>query len=165
MPEHSPHKSMVINRRTVFEEPDSGSMHSVCTGAGKGRVAQLQETPTKRERVHSSASSVRSVARSTLSTTSRTTMNGTPRNKFLSPSSRPDSKLTPGSSSVLSPTQCSSVLSTDQDTRRTDSRTARSHVSRSPVDRVKPSTASAKSRASMLRKVSTSSSVDHKTNA
>ncbi|KAF9652431.1 hypothetical protein BDM02DRAFT_3153836 [Thelephora ganbajun] len=166
MPEHSPHKSMVINRRTVFEEPDSGSMHSVRTGVGRGRVAQLQETPTKRERVHSSASSVRSVAKSTLSTTSRTTTNGTPRNKVLNPNLRPDSKLTPGSSSVLSPTR-SSVLSTDQDSRRTptESRTARNNAPRNPADRVKSSAASVRSHASALRKVPILLNTDPKANA
>ena len=154
MPEHSPHKSMIINRRTVFEEPDSGSMHSVRTGTAKGRVSQLQDSP-KRERVASSAGSVHSVARSTLSTASRMTTNGTPRNKVLNSTSRPDSKLTPGSSSILSTR--SSVLSTDQVNRRppVDGRTARSNVSRSPADRVKSSADSVRSRASTLRKVQT----------
>ena len=89
--------------------------------------------------------------------------NGTPRNKVLGPGLRPDSKLNPGSSSVLSLGR-SFVLSTDRRT-RSESRTARNRASRSPAGCVKSSVASVRSHASMLHKVSTSSNTDSKTSA
>ncbi|KAI0816056.1 hypothetical protein BC628DRAFT_1151658 [Trametes gibbosa] len=96
------------------EDSDTVSMHSTRSGAPSRRTVEVVKT---------SAASVRSVARSTHSTTSRVTTTTISRRVPLSPSSlRPDSKLTPAHSTP-SPSLRGSIA---------DSSRARSPLSPSP---------------------------------
>ncbi|KAI0739276.1 hypothetical protein C8Q80DRAFT_1112299 [Daedaleopsis nitida] len=81
------------------EDSDTVSLHS---------MRSVARSVAGRETMKSSAASVRSVARSTLSTTSRVSTTTIPRRAPLSPSSlRPDSKLTPANTTPSSSSRAS----------------------------------------------------------
>ncbi|KAH9833107.1 uncharacterized protein C8Q71DRAFT_909620 [Rhodofomes roseus] len=138
-------------------EDETGSMHSLRTG-----LHSQSTTSRATDAVKSSNASSRSVARSTLSMTSRTSTVTTTRRLALS-TGRPDSKLTP--SHVTSPPSVRSGLTSNGPAPSLSSRASlspvpgRRNVSShlAPGDRaskVRSSAASVKSQASTIRKVS-----------
>ncbi|KAI0067016.1 hypothetical protein BV25DRAFT_1270103 [Artomyces pyxidatus] len=142
---------------------DTVSMHSLRTSVLNRNMAK--NGVSSRDPVSSSASSVRSVARSTHSTVSRLSTASTtpPRRTAPSLGPRPDSKLTPSSASVsriMSPSlSTGTIMEETVDNSRQESIAASSSSSAKrprpdpdPVPRPKSSAASVKSRASTIRK-------------
>ncbi|KAA1472370.1 hypothetical protein DENSPDRAFT_821145 [Dentipellis sp. KUC8613] len=151
---------------------DTTSTHSLRTSVLNRNMAKHHVTPTRREPVHSSGASVRSVTRSVHSTTSRastvSSIVPSPRRSTPSLGLRPDSKLTPSasssqSSSPVAPTTPTSEVSDHSPTSltagstttglRSAARIPRNGTDPSPRPKsLASSVSSAKSRASTIRK-------------
>ncbi|KAI0051380.1 hypothetical protein FA95DRAFT_1554731 [Auriscalpium vulgare] len=158
--------------RSTVGRPDNDndtiSMHSLRTSVLNRNMAKHNVPASPREPLTSSGSSVRSVARSTYSTTSRVSSASTaPRRVAPSLGPRPDSKLTPSGASVnrvLSPTPRSGAIAEESSENARASATDSSSIAESsngkrprpsPEPKLKSSAASVtsvRSRASTVRK-------------
>ncbi|KAF8268918.1 hypothetical protein EI94DRAFT_1799823 [Lactarius quietus] len=152
----------VRSTKHLDAETDTLSQHSLRTSILNRNLAKHHTSPSQREPLMSSGSSIRSVARSTHSTTSKISEISTTQPRRPS-GPRPDSKLTPSgepTSRSLSRASSTSTVGDDQDKTTTDTtartpKRLRTGPEIPPVPRPKSpsgSVASVRSRASTVRK-------------
>ncbi|KAI0295717.1 hypothetical protein BC826DRAFT_1007261 [Russula brevipes] len=159
----SPARNGVRSTKHLDAEADTVSQHSLRTSLLNRNLARHHAPTSPREPLMSSGSSIRSVARSTHSTTSKFSDISTTQQRRLGP--RPDSKLTPSGDAIsrsLSRTSSTSTIGEEDqdksvpiDSTSPAAKRRRPAQESSPVFRPKSpsgSVASVRSRASTVRK-------------